>query len=144
MSDTRKPAISVKSRSRSCLFLVCVLLLIAAFADVSISWVYRTLRWQAERTEAIAWMQSQAEFWTDLPVNQNPKLDVPAPMPLRLFGSPGLRSVCVVVTDQNQVEQKTIELKALFPEATNILVVSPGPGYEGRRAGVVNHERVRP
>ena len=137
MSNAKTTTPSVVHRNRFRLLGGCIIVFVSVMTYASIDWVQRQVKWRAQRADAIAWMNSQAEFWVDLPVDQEPKFGAQAPMPLRYFGAPGLRQVCVVVADKNDVDQKQAELKTLFPEATDILVVSPGPGYSGIRAGIV-------
>ena len=138
MSNNEKTTLSALRRNRFRLLAVCIIVFMAVMTYPSFDWVRRQMKWRLQRADAIAWMTSQAEFWSDLPVDQKPILDVPAPTPLQYFGTPGLRTACVVVANKNDVDRKQNELKALFPEATEIVVVSPGPGYTGIRSGIVN------
>ena len=59
-------------------------------------WLSFQVKWMQERAEAIAWIEDQADFWDDLPVEQGAKLDDRAPFPLRGWALQELgRLVCV-------------------------------------------------
>ncbi len=109
-----------------------LLLLVAA------PWLRSQWKWKADRSLALSWMNAQAAFWADLPVDQEPHLDGTAPMKIRFLGAPGLKQVCVVVPSASEVAAKQAELESLFPEA-EILVVSPGNGYSGKHAHLVKN-----
>ena len=73
-------------------------------------WLSFQAKWKRDRNVALGWIQEQAEFWEDLPVDQLPQLDEQPPFPLRFFGAKGLKQVCVVVADKERVPEKQREL----------------------------------
>ena len=107
-------------------------------AVVCIPWLRTQWKWKSDRAEALSWMQAQAKFWEDLPVDQDPHLGGAAPKEIWFLGAPGLERAAVVVAGEREVSAKQAELERLFPEA-EILVVSPGPGYKGKRAHLVKN-----
>lgn len=96
------------------------------------------VNWKAQRTTAIGWIDAQAGFWEDLPVDQGSEFGVSPPFLLSHVGAPGLKHACVVVADKKLVPTKQAELERLFPEA-DIFVCSPGTGYKGKHADLVKH-----
>ncbi len=138
MPDSQRTSIArARNRFRFVVFGVGAALALVIYSGSE--WVRAQMQWKSKRADAIAWMESQAAFWSDLSVDQQPNFDATAPTAIKFLGAPGLRGVCVVVANKGDVDTKQDELQALFPEATEILVVSPGPGYAGRRAHLVNN-----
>ena len=111
-----------------------MLVLVTSFA----CWLGIQVNWKTNRAAAIDWIDQQALFWDDLPIDQGTQLDDNAPFPLKLMGAPGLRQAAVIIPHKDDVEDKQLELERLFPEA-DILVACPGTGYKGKHAGLVKH-----
>ena len=122
-----------RSRRGMVRFSLCAMALIVAAITV---WLGFQMKRMNERAKAISWIEKQAAFWEDLPVEQGAKLDEGAPFPLALIGAPGVKKACVCIADKGSVAIKQRELERLFPEA-DILVVSPGPGYRGKHVPLV-------
>ncbi len=125
---------SSKPKPRSVKFSIAFLMMITATVAGGLTYL---LNWKSQRETEIAWMQTNAEFWSDLPVDQTTRHDKLAPFALRLLGAQGLSQACIVVKNQREQKAKTRQLESLFPEA-EILVVVPGPGYHGRHSDILN------
>lgn len=101
-------------------------------------WLGGQVNWKDKRANAIKWMDDQAAFWDDLPVDQRVQLNDNPPLSLKLLGAPGLKRAIVVIAESKAVPAKQAELESLFPEA-DVMVVCPGTGYKGKHAHLVKH-----
>jgi hypothetical protein len=100
-------------------------------------WFGYHMNWIRQRQAALAWIEEQAEFWKDVPVQQGARLGRNAPWRIRILGADGVAHVLIVVR-KNELASKERELKRLFPETSAIYTVTPGKGYHGRHAHLVN------
>jgi hypothetical protein len=99
-------------------------------------WLGYQWNWIRQWHAAMVWMKGQFEYWSDVPVSQQYSLRPGmAPWPLCMFGEQGMEDACVLVAIDEEPGKKQAELQRLFPEASNIAVLSPGPGYAGKHAG---------
>lgn len=110
------------------------------FTAVVGCWLGFHIKWIAGRERAISWMDAQERFWDEVPLEQTAYRNDRAPLRIRMLGAEGLDRVCVIVPRQADIEPKRTELEKLFPEA-DIMVVTIGSGYRGKRLGYVRRER---
>ena len=97
------------------------------------------VNWKTQRATGIEWIEEQAQFWDDLPVDQGAKFGGSPPFPLGFIGAVGLENVSVVIAEKKLVAKKQAELEKLFPEA-DVFVCCPGTGYKGKHAHLVKLE----
>jgi len=99
-------------------------------------WFGYHMNWIRQRQAALVWIEEQAEFWKDVPVQQGARQGGSAPWRIGILGAVGVEHVLVVVR-KNELATKGRELKRLFPETNAIYTVTPGTGYHGRHADLV-------
>src|SRR5262245_8178895 len=96
------------------------------------AWLGYHMHWIRQRSQALAWVGSQANYWDDMPLEQGAFPGTPPPWRIRLLGAEGVKMISVMVYREEETARQR-ELDDLFPEA-EVHVYVPGPGYHGKRA----------
>ena len=102
------------------------------FVTLFCIWLGYHLHWVRQRRSALTWIDNQAAFWDDMPIQQGVFPGGSSPWRLHVLGAEGVKSISVVVYKEDEAARKR-ELDRLFPEA-QVNVYTPGPGYRGKRA----------
>src|SRR5689334_17732400 len=93
-------------------------------------WLGYHLRWIRQRESAIRWIESQASYWDDVPIQQGAIESASPPWRIASLGAPGVKIISVMAK-KHEKEPKQKELERLFPEA-KVYVMTTGPGYHGK------------